>query len=78
MASKGPRSKLDYETRARLQKALDEPREPPPPKIQWDHVLEEMFWLSKDASVHFLVPLDIEFNNKNTLRQITVFLTFCE
>ncbi|KAL6523219.1 Pharynx and intestine in excess protein 1 [Orobanche gracilis] len=49
MASKGPRSKLDHESRAkrqkehlRLQKNLDGP------KTHWDHVLEEMAWLSKD------------------------------
>ncbi|XP_073007185.1 protein PHOTOPERIOD-INDEPENDENT EARLY FLOWERING 1 isoform X1 [Typha latifolia] len=48
MASKGPRSKLDHETRARRQKALEAPREPPRPKTHWDHVLEEMIWLSKD------------------------------
>lgn len=48
MASKGPRSKLDHETRARRQKALEAPREPPRPKTHWDHVLEEMVWLSKD------------------------------
>nr|XP_034903014.1 protein PHOTOPERIOD-INDEPENDENT EARLY FLOWERING 1-like isoform X2 [Populus alba]TKR84721.1 protein PHOTOPERIOD-INDEPENDENT EARLY FLOWERING 1-like isoform X4 [Populus alba] len=48
MASKGPRSKLDHETRARRQKALEAPREPHRPKTHWDHVLEEMVWLSKD------------------------------
>ncbi|XP_073107085.1 protein PHOTOPERIOD-INDEPENDENT EARLY FLOWERING 1 isoform X5 [Elaeis guineensis] len=48
MASKGPRSKLDHESRARRQKALEAPREPPRPKTHWDHVLEEMVWLSKD------------------------------
>ncbi|CAN1324842.1 Protein PHOTOPERIOD-INDEPENDENT EARLY FLOWERING 1 [Linum perenne] len=48
MASKGPRSKLDHETRARRQKAFEAPREPPRPKAHWDHVLEEMIWLSKD------------------------------
>ncbi|KAI4319598.1 hypothetical protein MLD38_033179 [Melastoma candidum] len=48
MASKGPRSKLDHETRARRQKALEAPREPRRPKTHWDHVLEEMAWLSKD------------------------------
>ncbi|OWM78962.1 hypothetical protein CDL15_Pgr003133 [Punica granatum] len=48
MASKGPRSKLDHETRARRQKALEAPREPRRPKSHWDHVLEEMVWLSKD------------------------------
>lgn len=48
MASKGPRSKLDHETRARRQKALEAPREPRRPKTHWDHVLEEMIWLSKD------------------------------
>lgn len=48
MASKGPRSKLDHETRARRQKALEAPKEPRRPKTHWDHVLEEMVWLSKD------------------------------
>ncbi|KAA8546716.1 hypothetical protein F0562_003147 [Nyssa sinensis] len=48
MASKGPRSKLDHETRARRQKALEAPKEPQRPKTHWDHVLEEMVWLSKD------------------------------
>ncbi|KAF9602898.1 hypothetical protein IFM89_032638 [Coptis chinensis] len=47
MASKGPRSKLDHETRARRQKALEAPRDRRP-KAHWDHVLEEMLWLSKD------------------------------
>ncbi|KAK4749887.1 hypothetical protein SAY87_027336 [Trapa incisa] len=48
MASKGPRSKLDHDTRARRQKALEAPREPHRQKTHWDHVLEEMVWLSKD------------------------------
>lgn len=48
MASKGPRSKLDHETRARRQKALEAPREPRRPKVHWDHVLAEMLWLSKE------------------------------
>ncbi|KAL7138579.1 hypothetical protein ABFS83_10G173600 [Erythranthe nasuta] len=48
MASKGPRSKLDHESRAKRQKALEAPKEPPRPKTHWDHVLEEMVWLSKD------------------------------
>ncbi|AQK54392.1 Protein PHOTOPERIOD-INDEPENDENT EARLY FLOWERING 1, partial [Zea mays] len=48
MASKGPRSKLDHETRARRQKALEAPREPRRPKVHWDHVLAEMMWLSKE------------------------------
>ncbi|CAM8976130.1 unnamed protein product [Rhodiola kirilowii] len=48
MASKGPRPKLDHETRARRQKAPEGPREPRRPKTHWDHVLEEMIWLSKD------------------------------
>lgn len=48
MASKGPRSKLDHETRARRQKALEAPKGPWRPKTHWDHVLEEMVWLSKD------------------------------
>ncbi|XP_075490828.1 LOW QUALITY PROTEIN: protein PHOTOPERIOD-INDEPENDENT EARLY FLOWERING 1-like [Primulina tabacum] len=48
MASKGPRSKLDHESRARRQKALEAPKEPKRPKTHWDHVLEEMIWLSKD------------------------------
>ncbi|KAM7467771.1 hypothetical protein LguiB_015333 [Lonicera macranthoides] len=48
MASKGPRSKLDHETRTKRQKALEPPKEPRRPKTHWDHVLEEMVWLSKD------------------------------
>ncbi|GER52476.1 helicase [Striga asiatica] len=48
MASKGPRSKLDHESRAKRQKALEAPKEPQRPKTHWDHVLEEMVWLSKD------------------------------
>uniref|UniRef100_A0A5B7AQU5 DNA helicase n=1 Tax=Davidia involucrata TaxID=16924 RepID=A0A5B7AQU5_DAVIN len=48
MASKGPRPKLDHETRAKRQKALEAPKEPRRPKTHWDHVLEEMVWLSKD------------------------------
>ncbi|GLT95591.1 hypothetical protein SLE2022_132650 [Rubroshorea leprosula] len=48
MASKGPRTKPDHETRARRPKALEAPREPHRPKTHWDHVLEEMVWLSKD------------------------------
>ncbi|CAI9765682.1 unnamed protein product [Fraxinus pennsylvanica] len=47
MASKGPRSKLDHETRARRQKALETPKEPQRPRAHWNHVLEEMAWLSK-------------------------------
>ncbi|GAB2295492.1 Pharynx and intestine in excess protein 1 [Dionaea muscipula] len=48
MTSKGPRSKLDHDTRVRRQKGFEAPREPPRPKSHWDHVLEEMIWLSKD------------------------------
>ncbi|XP_012570467.1 protein PHOTOPERIOD-INDEPENDENT EARLY FLOWERING 1 isoform X2 [Cicer arietinum] len=48
MASKGPRSKFDHEYRAKRHKALEAPREPRRPKTHWDHVLEEMVWLSKD------------------------------
>ncbi|KAL5545473.1 hypothetical protein UlMin_005160 [Ulmus minor] len=48
MASKGPRPRLDHETRVRRQKALEAPREPRRSKTHWDHVLEEMVWLSKD------------------------------
>ncbi|KQK08524.1 protein PHOTOPERIOD-INDEPENDENT EARLY FLOWERING 1 isoform X1 [Brachypodium distachyon] len=48
MASKGPRSKLDHETRARRKKALEAPREPRKPKAHWDHVLGEMVWLAKE------------------------------
>ncbi|XP_048425639.1 uncharacterized protein LOC103952068 isoform X5 [Pyrus x bretschneideri] len=47
MASKGPRSKLDHEPRAKRQKALEAAIEPHLPKAHWDHVLEEMIWLSK-------------------------------
>ncbi|KAL0413435.1 UNVERIFIED_CONTAM: protein PHOTOPERIOD-INDEPENDENT EARLY FLOWERING 1, partial [Sesamum radiatum] len=48
MASKGPRSKLDHESRARRHKTLEAPKEPRHPETHWGHVLEEMFWLSKD------------------------------
>ncbi|CAM0908654.1 unnamed protein product [Alopecurus aequalis] len=48
MASKGPRSKLDHETRPRRKKALEAPKEPRKPKVHWDHVLGEMVWLSKE------------------------------
>ncbi|KAJ7976011.1 protein PHOTOPERIOD-INDEPENDENT EARLY FLOWERING 1-like [Quillaja saponaria] len=48
MASKGLRPKIDHESRAKRQKALEAPREPRRPKTHWDHVLEEMVWLSKD------------------------------
>ncbi|VFQ59291.1 unnamed protein product [Cuscuta campestris] len=48
MSSKGSKSKPDNETRSRRQKALEPPKEPPRPKTHWDHVLEEMVWLSKD------------------------------
>ncbi|CAN6689036.1 unnamed protein product [Malus baccata var. baccata] len=48
MASKGPRSKLDHEPRPKRQKALETASEPRRPKAHWDHVLEEMIWLSKD------------------------------
>lgn len=48
MASKGPRSRLDHETRAKRQKALEPPKEPRRPRTHWDHLLEEMVWLSKD------------------------------
>ncbi|KAL6011466.1 Pharynx and intestine in excess protein 1 [Asimina triloba] len=47
MASKGPK-KLDPEPKAKRQKTLDAPRGPLRPKTHWDHVLEEMIWLSKD------------------------------
>ncbi|KAK8568847.1 hypothetical protein V6N13_106729 [Hibiscus sabdariffa] len=48
MASKGLKSKFEHETKARRQKALEAHREPQRPKTHWDHVLEEMIWLSKD------------------------------
>nr|XP_011460706.1 PREDICTED: protein PHOTOPERIOD-INDEPENDENT EARLY FLOWERING 1 isoform X2 [Fragaria vesca subsp. vesca] len=48
MASKGPRPKLDHETRPKRHKALEVANEPRRPKAHWDHVLEEMIWLSKD------------------------------
>ncbi|KAJ0612854.1 putative DNA helicase chromatin remodeler HSA family [Helianthus annuus] len=48
MASKGPRSKLDHESRAKRQKALEPPKEPQRPRTHWDHLIEEMVWLSKD------------------------------
>ncbi|XP_023642511.1 protein PHOTOPERIOD-INDEPENDENT EARLY FLOWERING 1 isoform X1 [Capsella rubella] len=48
MASKGGKSKPDNESRAKRQKTLEAPKEPRRPKTHWDHVLEEMAWLSKD------------------------------
>ncbi|PRQ30525.1 putative DNA helicase chromatin remodeling SNF2 family [Rosa chinensis] len=48
MASKGPRPKLDHEPRPKRHKALEVANEPRRPKAHWDHVLEEMIWLSKD------------------------------
>ncbi|KAG0455303.1 hypothetical protein HPP92_024595 [Vanilla planifolia] len=48
MSSKGLRSKLDHESRTKRQKAIDQQREPPRPKVHWDHVIEEMVWLAKD------------------------------
>ncbi|XP_050371450.1 protein PHOTOPERIOD-INDEPENDENT EARLY FLOWERING 1 isoform X2 [Argentina anserina] len=48
MASKGPRPKLDHETKPKRHKALEVANEPKRPKAHWDHVLEEMIWLSKD------------------------------
>lgn len=48
MASKGPRSKIDPEYKAKRHKAVEASREPRRPKTHWDHVLEEMVWLSKD------------------------------
>ncbi|KAJ0503173.1 putative DNA helicase chromatin remodeling SNF2 family [Helianthus annuus] len=48
MTSKGPKSKLDHESRAKRQKALEPPKEPQRPKTHWDHLIEEMVWLSKD------------------------------
>ncbi|WOG88249.1 hypothetical protein DCAR_0207484 [Daucus carota subsp. sativus] len=48
MASKGPKSKFDHEPRTKRQKALEPPKDPGRPKTHWDHVLEEMVWLSKD------------------------------
>lgn len=46
MASKGQKSKLDHESKPRRHKAAE--KEPRRPKTHWDHVLEEMLWLSKD------------------------------
>lgn len=48
MASKGQKSKFDHETKPRRHKALEKEKEPRRPKTHWDHVLEEMLWLSKD------------------------------
>ncbi|KAL8204879.1 hypothetical protein R6Q57_010502 [Mikania cordata] len=48
MGSKGPRSKLDHESRAKRQKVLEPPKEPQRPRTHWDHLIEEMVWLSKD------------------------------
>ncbi|XP_058771334.1 protein PHOTOPERIOD-INDEPENDENT EARLY FLOWERING 1 isoform X2 [Vicia villosa] len=48
MASKGQRSKVDHDYKAKRPKALEAPKDPRRPKTHWDHVLEEMVWLSKD------------------------------
>ncbi|CAL9220576.1 unnamed protein product [Arabidopsis halleri] len=48
MASKGGKSKPDNDSRAKRHKTLEAPKEPRRPKTHWDHVLEEMAWLSKD------------------------------
>ncbi|XP_010487008.1 PREDICTED: protein PHOTOPERIOD-INDEPENDENT EARLY FLOWERING 1 isoform X3 [Camelina sativa] len=48
MASKAGKSKPDNEYKAKRQKTLEAPKEPRRPKTHWDHVLEEMAWLSKD------------------------------
>ncbi|XP_010557228.1 PREDICTED: protein PHOTOPERIOD-INDEPENDENT EARLY FLOWERING 1 isoform X2 [Tarenaya hassleriana] len=48
MASKGGKSKPDNDSRAKRPKTLEAPKEPRRPKTHWDHVLEEMAWLSKD------------------------------
>ncbi|KAM3320528.1 protein PHOTOPERIOD-INDEPENDENT EARLY FLOWERING 1 isoform X1 [Capsicum chacoense] len=48
MASKGYKGKPDHETRVRRQKGLEASKVPQRPKTHWDHVLEEMVWLSKD------------------------------
>ncbi|XP_026445774.1 protein PHOTOPERIOD-INDEPENDENT EARLY FLOWERING 1-like isoform X4 [Papaver somniferum] len=48
MASRGPRPKVEHEARPKRQKALEVSREPRRPKTHWDHVLDEMVWLSKD------------------------------
>ncbi|CAN8259575.1 unnamed protein product [Cochlearia groenlandica] len=47
-ASKSSKSRPDSESRAKRQKTLEAPKEPRRPKTHWDHVLEEMAWLSKD------------------------------
>ncbi|KAI3951577.1 hypothetical protein MKX01_018693 [Papaver californicum] len=48
MASRGTRPKVEHEARPKRQKALEVSREPRRPKTHWDHVLDEMVWLSKD------------------------------
>ncbi|XP_019092213.1 PREDICTED: protein PHOTOPERIOD-INDEPENDENT EARLY FLOWERING 1-like [Camelina sativa] len=48
MASKSGKSKPDNEYKAKRQKTLEAPKEPRRAKTHWDHVLEEMAWLSKD------------------------------
>ncbi|XLU69576.1 hypothetical protein S245_028629 [Arachis hypogaea] len=50
MAFKGSKNKFDHEhkPKPKRQKSLEAPKEPRRPKTHWDHVLEEMVWLSKD------------------------------
>lgn len=45
-----------------LSQALEAPKEPRRPKTHWDHVLEEMVWLSKvtDQSLKDFTFYDVE------------------
>lgn len=59
-------SKFDF----LLCQALEAPREPRRPKTHWDHVLEEMVWLSKVSTSFTLKICNIQCCN-------TLFCRFC-
>ncbi|KAG5398759.1 hypothetical protein IGI04_020573 [Brassica rapa subsp. trilocularis] len=48
MSSKGSKSRPDSDSKPKRHKTLEAPKEPRRPKTHWDHVIEEMIWLSKD------------------------------
>lgn len=48
MSSKGAKSRPDSDSKPKRHKTLEAPKEPRRPKTHWDHVIEEMIWLSKD------------------------------
>ncbi|CAH8359897.1 unnamed protein product [Eruca vesicaria subsp. sativa] len=48
MSSKTAKSRADSDSKPKRHKTLEAPKEPRRAKSHWDHVLEEMIWLSKD------------------------------